>query len=80
MNRLALIALTAACGIAACSSSKLPGGTGGTGGGGGPPGPSGLPIPPGPGDVPSTSCVHEKRGTRLHAPIAFGYSRRPAKR
>ena len=32
MNRLALIALTAACGIAACSSSKLPGGTGGTGG------------------------------------------------
>ena len=32
MKRIALLALAAACGMAACSSSKLPGGTGGTGG------------------------------------------------
>ncbi len=32
--------------------------------------------PPGPGVTPETSCPHEIRGARLHAPIALLYVRR----
>ena len=37
-------------------------------------------LPAGPGEVPDTSCCHEKRGTTFHGPIRPGYSRRPARR